>query len=120
MRWDNFAKDTVGKQLVRAADSVGANIAEGGGRYHKGDVIRFCYFARGSLRETRYWLKRALQRQLLSSQTFNSLMSELIPLGKELNSYIRAQRDRTINEARVEYTTEPDDDPDNDPNQQTI
>jgi four helix bundle protein len=54
MHWDNFAKDTVGKQLVRATDSIGANIAEGGGRYHKGDVIRFCYFARGSLRETRY------------------------------------------------------------------
>jgi four helix bundle protein len=26
-KWDFFAKDTVGKQLVRAADSVGANIA---------------------------------------------------------------------------------------------
>jgi four helix bundle protein len=29
--WDGFAKDTVGKQLVRAADSIGANIAEGSG-----------------------------------------------------------------------------------------
>jgi hypothetical protein len=27
--WDWFTKDTVGKQLVKAADSVGANIAEG-------------------------------------------------------------------------------------------
>jgi hypothetical protein len=26
--WDSLAKDTVGKQIVRAADSVGANIAE--------------------------------------------------------------------------------------------
>jgi four helix bundle protein len=32
MVWDSFAKDTVGKQLVRAADSIGANIAEGSGR----------------------------------------------------------------------------------------
>ena len=30
--WERFAKDTVGKQLVRAADSIGANIAEGVGR----------------------------------------------------------------------------------------
>jgi len=32
VEWDNFAKDTVGKQPVRAADSIGANIAEGTGR----------------------------------------------------------------------------------------
>jgi len=30
--WDYFAKDTMGKQMVRAADSVCANIAEGRGR----------------------------------------------------------------------------------------
>ena len=31
-RWGYFERDTVGKQLVRAADSIGANIAEGSGR----------------------------------------------------------------------------------------
>jgi four helix bundle protein len=30
--WDNFAKDTIGKQIVRSADSISANIAEGYGR----------------------------------------------------------------------------------------
>ena len=33
-RWPPFAKDTVGKQLIRAVDSMGANIAESYGRYH--------------------------------------------------------------------------------------
>jgi len=94
--WQPFAKDTVGKQLVRAVDSVGANIAEGGGRYHVGDVIRFCYFSRGSLRETRYWLKRALTRQLIVPDQFNNLMTELVALGKELNAYIRSQRSRKL------------------------
>ncbi len=28
IKWDYFAKDTVGKQLVRSADSIGANIAK--------------------------------------------------------------------------------------------
>jgi four helix bundle protein len=32
MTWDSFARDTVGKQIVRAADSIGANISEGSGR----------------------------------------------------------------------------------------
>ena len=34
IRWDAFAKDTVGRQIVRSADSVGANIAEGTGRHN--------------------------------------------------------------------------------------
>ena len=35
IEWDYFAKDTVGKQLVKSADSIGANIAEGSGRIYK-------------------------------------------------------------------------------------
>ncbi|MBT7376573.1 MAG: four helix bundle protein [Candidatus Marinimicrobia bacterium] len=30
---DYFVKDTIGKQLVRSADSISANISEGYGRY---------------------------------------------------------------------------------------
>ncbi|MBV7335077.1 four helix bundle protein [Chloroflexi bacterium TSY] len=108
MEWNEFARDTVGRQLVRAVDSVGANIAEGAGRFHIKDVIRFCYYSRGSLRETRYWLKRVLKRQLISDETFTKLMNELATLGKELNAYIRSQRNRTIKETTPEYTTSSD------------
>jgi four helix bundle protein len=34
MNWEYFAKDAIGKQTVRSADSIGANIAEGYGRFH--------------------------------------------------------------------------------------
>ncbi len=44
--WDNFARDTVGKQIVRAADSIGANIAEGTGRGSFQDNRRFVKIGR--------------------------------------------------------------------------
>jgi four helix bundle protein len=34
IKWDYFAKDTLGKQLVKAADSVAANLSEGFGRFN--------------------------------------------------------------------------------------
>ena len=47
--WDYLAKDTVGKQMIRAADSIGANIAEGTGRGSLQDNRRFIRMARGCI-----------------------------------------------------------------------
>jgi four helix bundle protein len=55
-KWDFFAKDTVGKQLVRAIDSVAANLSEGFGRYHYKENRNFCYYSRGSLYESKTWI----------------------------------------------------------------
>ena len=87
---DYFAKDTVGKQLVRAADSIGANIAEGFGRYHYKDNKNFCYYSRGSLIETKGWLKKAKTRHLIAEQGVNDFLDELEQIHKMLNSYIKS------------------------------
>ena len=55
LKWGSFARDSVGNQMVRSADSIGANISEAYGRYHYGEKLQFFYFARGSLFETKYW-----------------------------------------------------------------
>lgn len=88
--WDLFAKETVGKQLVRAADSVGANIAEGSGRQSFADNKRFVAIARGSLCETRHFLRRAHKRQLLSEAQTEALRKIIDPLPRSLNAYRRS------------------------------
>lgn len=87
-RWDYFAKDTVGKQLVRSIDSIGANIAEGFGRYHFSEKITFYYYARGSVFEAQFFVKRAQERQLVSVEQYDRVMSNLRKLPKELNTLI--------------------------------
>lgn len=61
IKWDAFSKNTIGKQLVRAADSISANISEGFGRYHYKEEKQFLYYARGSLFETKTLLKLPIQ-----------------------------------------------------------
>jgi four helix bundle protein len=63
-RWSSFDRWTVGQQLVRALDSVGANIAEASGRWHPGDRKRLLLIARGSLYESEHWILRAKARDL--------------------------------------------------------
>lgn len=88
--WDHFAKDTIGKQIVRAADSVGANIAEGTGRGSYTDNRRFARTARGSLNETQHFLRRAFKRNLLSAEQVEKLKPLVDNLAPQLNSYIKS------------------------------
>lgn len=87
--WDFFSKDTIGKQLVRSADSISANIAEGFGRYHYKENKNFCYFSRGSIIETKSWLNKALNRKLISDVDHATLMQELETIHIKLNAYIK-------------------------------
>jgi four helix bundle protein len=64
LAWDSFDRWTLGVQLVRAADSIGANIAEAYGRERAADQRRFLYIARGSTLEVAHWLHRASSRGL--------------------------------------------------------
>ena len=89
IKWDFFAKDTIGKQIVRSADSIGANIAEGFGRYHYKENKNFFYFSRVSIIETKVWLKKAQTRKLVDEDTFISLIQQLETIHHKLNIYIK-------------------------------
>jgi four helix bundle protein len=87
--WEHFAKDTVGKQIVRSADSIGANIAEGYGRYHFKENRNFCFFSRGSILETKGWLIKAKNRDLINEDPFNALFEKLQTIHLKLNAYLK-------------------------------
>ena len=88
VRWDYFARNTVGIQIVKAADSVGANIAEGSGRGTEPELRRFLRVARGSLYETQHWLRRAYNRNLLTQAQIDELVPVIRELTPKLNSYL--------------------------------
>jgi len=90
VKWNIFARETVGKQLVKAADSIGANIAEGTGRGTFVDNRRFVRIARGSLNETKHWLRRAYRRQLLTDKEVRKLRPVLDELSPKLNAYLKS------------------------------
>jgi four helix bundle protein len=87
--WSFFEKDTIGKQLVRAADSVSANISEGYGRFHFNDSKNFLFYARGSLYETKTWLKKARTRNLISQEDYADLEHQSTRLAIKLNNFIK-------------------------------
>ncbi len=103
-KWDYFAKDTIGKQLVRAADSVSANLAEGHGRYHFNDRLNYCYYARGSLEETKSWISKAIRRKLIATE-ISEINHALELLPKKLNAYIGSiKKAREANKKNVQAT----------------
>jgi four helix bundle protein len=88
--WNYFQKDTVGKQLVKAADSIAANLSEVYGRYHYREAKNFGYYSRGSLYETRTWLTKAVKRKLISEEDYRKLCDDLLIHCKNVDSYIRS------------------------------
>ncbi len=90
LKWNDLAKDTIGKQLVRAIDSVAANLSEGYGRYHYKEAKNFSYYSRGSLFESKTWLTKARNRGLLNEEKFSQMMSTIDDISVKLNNYIKS------------------------------
>src|SRR5687768_10974592 len=114
IEWDEFAKDVVGKQIAKSADSVGANIAESFGRFNFGEKLQFLYYSRGSIFETKYWLNRTQTRGLMKPDEVQEYVNRLTELARQLNTFasslktVRAdqkQKPSAVREEQAEYLT---------------
>ena len=94
VNWNYFEKDipiNIGsKQLIRAIDSVAANLSEGYGRFFYKENKQFCYYSRGPLYESKTWLSKANKRNLISNDNYESLISDITVIQKKLNAYIKS------------------------------
>ena len=75
-------------QIIRCSRSIGNNIAEGHGRFHYQDNVRFCIIARGSLSETLDHFIVAKDEKLISEDIFDAFQSKYDQALKLLNGYI--------------------------------
>jgi four helix bundle protein len=112
VQWDQFAKDVVGKQIARSADSVGANIAESFGRFNFGEKLQFLYYSRGSIFETKYWLNRTRVRGLMKPDEVQEYVNRLTDLARQLNTFAsglkrvrnqEARQSKTLRQMAAEY-----------------
>jgi len=92
--WTNDLKYNIGNQVIRSIDSIGANIAEGYGRFHYKDSIKFYYNARGSLWESKHWIYLLYKRNLVDKKEYEEIIKDLEVLGKKLNRFIKSIIDR--------------------------
>ncbi len=81
-KWD------LADQIRRSSKSVGANIAEGYGRFYYKDRVRFCYNARGSLTETESHLINAKDLGYISAQICQQARDIAGDAQRLLNGYI--------------------------------
>lgn len=94
MRFPEEEKYCLRRDIIRSANSVIANIAEGHGRYYFKDKIRVLYIARGEIEETQSHLRVAFSRNYISEESFKELDSGYEGLNIGINLYIKSISDK--------------------------
>ena len=87
-------KKIMSDQFIESTDSVAANIAEGFGRFHYLDKVKFYYNSRGSLLESRHWFDLLKERKLILKEDQIQYLEYYPQLRPSLNALINSVMDR--------------------------
>lgn len=99
-----FPKDEMYRltdQIIRSSRSITANIAEGYGRYHYLENIKFCTYSRGSLDETKDHLTVALDENFITETQFELYENKITEIKQLINGYIRFLRTQKLVETNT-------------------
>jgi len=91
-KWNKKVQNTIGYQIIKSADSISANIAEGYGRYTPPDRKRFYLYSRGSFEETKSWLRKLIRRKIISKEEVKEYTEIIDVLGPKLNAFINSTK----------------------------
>jgi len=91
-KWPQKVKQTIGYQVIRASDSIAANLAEGYGRFTPADRKNFYRYSRGSFEETKAWLRKLIRRKIISENDIKKYAALIDELGPKLNAFIRSTK----------------------------
>ena len=84
-----YTTDFLIKQLLRSISSIGANIAEGYGRYYQGSLRQFYAIARGSSFESDYWLEILQETGKFDEKKISDFINRNTELSKMLTSLMK-------------------------------
>ncbi len=90
--WAKKVQYTIGYQIIKASDSIAANLAEGYGRYTPADRKLFYRYARGSFEETKAWLRKLIRRKIIKEDKISEYTELINELGPKLNAFIRSTK----------------------------
>ena len=91
-KWTEKIQKTIGYQIIRASDSIAANLAEGYGRFTPADGKIFYRYARGSFEETKAWLRKLIRRNVIPDNEITKYTEIIDELGPKLNAFIRSTK----------------------------
>ena len=91
-KWPQKVQRSIGYQILRSADSIAANLAEGYGRYTPADRKLFYRYARGSFEETKVWLRKLIRRKVLQESEIAQYTQIIDALGPKLNAFIKSTK----------------------------
>lgn len=95
LNWE--LRKIIGNQMITSVDSVGANIAEGYGRFHYLDKNKFYYNARGSLLESGHWIGLLFERNIIKEEEHFELIELKEKINAKTNGLIKSQYNRKNN-----------------------
>ena len=90
--WPRKVQQTIGYQIIRASDSICANLTEGYGRYTPVDRKLFYRYSKGSFEETKAWLRKLIRRKIVKGGEIQKYTQIIDELGPKLNAFIRSTK----------------------------